>query len=204
MLYFYNVCTAFVLQGRPETMRWTIFFPIFSTSKTDDNGNRNLYFLMEASRPPLHRPWFNRIFRPDCTTASTLKLPQWHAHILPIYNVYALVLVNLCTLFFSHSLANSLSHSASHGPFVRMGVRSETTRSVYLRPYDKCVGTYIIYTLYIYIYRRPYTTHADKRHTYNSIIYIIIIPPNLKCRRQTDFICQVLGEKLVSKCIKCA
>lgn len=112
MLYWYTVCAVLFLQGRPGTMRWTFFFLDFVRPQrpTTMHGNRNLYFLMKAFRPPLHRPWFNRIFRPDCTTASTLKLPQWHAHILPMYNVCELVLVNLCTLFFSHLLTRSLSH----------------------------------------------------------------------------------------------
>jgi len=59
----------------------------------------------------------------------------------------------------------TLSHSASHVPFVYMGVRSETRSVVvYLRLYDICVPI-LTYNI-IYIYRRLYTTHADKRHTY--------------------------------------
>jgi len=161
MLYWHNVL-AVCSFCRVDQERWGehFFFPIFSTSESDDNGNRNLYFLMEASRPPLHRPWFNRIFRPDCTTASTLKLPQWHAHILPIYYVYALVLVNLCTLFFSRSL--TLSHSASHG----RSCAWELEAKQHAESSSTCDHTIYMY-LYIYTrYRRPYTTHADKRHTY--------------------------------------
>lgn len=44
MLYFYNVCAAFVRQGRPETMRWTIFFRFFRPQRPTTMGTEIFTF----------------------------------------------------------------------------------------------------------------------------------------------------------------
>lgn len=109
--------------------------------------------LLSHRRPPLHRPWFNRIFRPDCTTASIymLKLPQWHAYIF-MYNVCELVLVNLCTLFVSLSL--SVRQSASHGCSVHGSEKPNNTQrrrlpaTIILNEYrDYCLPLYYMFTV---------------------------------------------------------